>query len=180
MSALMNTESDTVTESPPEDPTRSIDYIHAQITDRLGIDCAEDPDPLIDLGDIAALAGLAKITPAQWRQRTKAGTARVPFPDPAPGVGLRFADKPMWRAVSQVLPYLIATENWPPENGARTMNRGPRSERTIGPKDKVTVQRLEVGRSDLAAKLKAKGLDDGKARTTRQWLYRLKKSTANA
>ena len=110
------------------DHDRTIREYHRIIKERLEIDCERDPDPLIDLPDIAELAGLAPGTPVQWRQRTRRGEAKHPFPEPAPGIGDRFADKPLWHAVSQVIPYLEETGNWPPGAGARPMTRGPRDQ----------------------------------------------------
>lgn len=99
---------------------------HRVIRERLGIDCAQDPDPLIDLPDVAELAGVQPGTPGQWRQRTKHGNATVPFPEQAPGLGERFPDKPLWHAVSQIIPYLERTGHWPPGTGARPDARGAR------------------------------------------------------
>jgi hypothetical protein len=103
-----------------------LEEIYDIIEERLSIDCDADPDPLIDLPQVADLGGLAKVTPVQMRQRTAAGRSRHPFPEPAPGVGSRFADKPMWHAVSQIVPFLKATGHWPPGAGARPTTRGPR------------------------------------------------------
>lgn len=103
---------------------------HAVIGERLEIDCSDEPDPVIDLQDIAELAGLAPGTPGQMRQRSKDGKGRVKFPDPAPGIGHRWPEKPLFRAVTGVIPYLEATGNWPPGAGARHTTRGPRRSRT--------------------------------------------------
>jgi hypothetical protein len=117
------------------DPTRKLEDIEpAQlkayykiIQQRLGIPCGpEDPDPIIDLKDIAELAGLAPDTPGQQRQRSKAGGGRVKFPAEAPGIGTRWAEKPLFHAVTGVIPYLEQTGNWPPGTGARPTTRGPR------------------------------------------------------
>lgn len=102
---------------------------HREIESRLSIDCREDPDPLIDLPDVATLAGVQPGTPGQWRQRTKRGQAAHAFPEPAPGIGERFEDKPLWYAVSQIIPYLERTGNWPPGAGARPKTRGRRINR---------------------------------------------------
>jgi hypothetical protein len=102
------------------------DY-HAIIRERLDIECGpDDPDPVIDLQDIAVLAGLAPGTPGQMRQRSKDGKGRVKFPDPARGIGERWPEKPLFPAVTGVIPYLEATGNWPPGAGARHTTRGPR------------------------------------------------------
>lgn len=117
------------------DATRKLEEIpadvlaeyHRIIEDRLDISCGnQDPDPLIDLQDIAALGGLASGTPGQMRQRSKDGKGRVKFPEPAPGIGTRWPEKPLFRAATAVIPYLEATGNWPPGAGARTTTRGPR------------------------------------------------------
>jgi hypothetical protein len=102
--------------------------IHRHIQERLGIDTQVDPDPLIDLPRIAKLAGLAPGTPGQQRQRSLAGKSRERFPDPDPIAGSRFEDKPMWKAVTDVVPYLMRTGNWPPEAGARHQTRGGKSD----------------------------------------------------
>jgi hypothetical protein len=112
----------------PETPAEDLAEYHRIIAERLGIDCEADPDPLIDLPQIADLGGLSKVTPVQMRQRTRHGRAKHPFPDPAPNEGSRFADKPLWRAVTQIIPYLQETGNWPPGAGARPLTRGPRKE----------------------------------------------------
>ena len=97
------------------------------IRERLGIDAGPtDPDPLVDLKDIAELAGLAPDTPGQQRQRSKSGGGRVKFPDEDPREGKRWEEKPLFRAVTGVIPYLEATGNWPPGAGARPTTRGPR------------------------------------------------------
>jgi hypothetical protein len=117
------------------DATRKLDDIPradlramwAVIKERLNIEAGpHDQDPLIDLKDIADLAGLAPGTPGQQRQRSARGEGRVKFPDVAPGIGERWPEKPLWRACTQVIPYLEATGNWPPGKGAREVTRGPR------------------------------------------------------
>lgn len=100
------------------------------IRERLGINAGpDDPDPLIDLGDIAELAGLSPDTPGQQRQRSKAGKGRVKFPAEDPRLGQRWEKKPLFRAVTGVIPYLEATGNWPPGSGARPLTRGKRGPR---------------------------------------------------
>lgn len=99
----------------------------------LGIDTETDPDPLIDLPMITLLAGVSKGTPEQWRARTRVALAGGPavrhlFPDPPPGVASRFPDKPMWHALSQVVPYLKRTQRWPPGRAGRPRRRMPRRE----------------------------------------------------
>lgn len=97
----------------------------------LGIDTGADPDPLIDLPMITLLAGVSKGTPEQWRVRTRLALAggpavRHPFPDPPPGVASRFPDKPMWHALSQIVPYLKRTKRWPPGRAGRPARRAIR------------------------------------------------------
>lgn len=101
------------------------------IRDRLpGINAGpSDPDPLLDLKDIAELSGLAPDTPGQQRQRSKAGGGRVKFPPEDPTLGERWPEKPLFRAVTGVIPYLKATGNWPPGAGARPTTRGVRGPR---------------------------------------------------
>lgn len=100
------------------------------IRERLGIEAGpNDPDPLVDLKNIADLAGLAPDTPGQQRQRSKQGGGKVKFPPEDPKVGERWAEKPLFRAVTGVIPYLEATGNWPPGSGARPTTRGPRGPR---------------------------------------------------
>jgi hypothetical protein len=117
------------------DATRTLDSyeleevtkLWAIIRERLGIDAGPgDPDPLVDLKDIAELAGLAPDTPGQQRQRSKAGGGKVKFPAEDPREGKRWEEKPLFRAVTAVIPYLEATGNWPPGSGARPTTRGPR------------------------------------------------------
>jgi hypothetical protein len=108
------------------EPARLRGY-YAVIKERLGIECGpDDPDPIIDLKDIAELADLAADTPGQQRQRSKAGGGRVKFPDEAPIIGKRWPEKPLFHAVTAVIPYLEVTGNWPPGAGARPTTRGPR------------------------------------------------------
>ena len=107
-------------------PAAELRGYHTIIEERLGIDCKDDPDPLIDLKDMAELAGLAPGTPGQMRHRSKDGHGKVVFPPQAPGIGERWPEKPLFRAVSDVIPYLEATGNWPPGAGARPSTRGPK------------------------------------------------------
>jgi len=102
------------------------------IRERLGIDAGpNDPDPLIDLKNIAHLSGLAEDTPGQQRQRSKQGGGKVKFPAEDPKLGERWPEKPLFRAVTAVIPYLEATGNWPPGSGARPTTRGPRGPRPV-------------------------------------------------
>ena len=126
------------------DATRTIDSYSLEelaahwtiIRERLGIEAGpSDPDPLIDLGDIAELAGLSPDTPGQQRQRSKAGKGRVKFPAEDAQLGQRWEKKPLFRAVTGVIPYLEATGNWPPGSGARPLTRGKR-----GPRRKKAVE----------------------------------------
>lgn len=94
----------------------------------LGIDTTADPDPLIDLPMITLLAGVSKGTPEQWRVRTRVAAhagqpVRVPFPPTPDGVASRFPDKPMWHALSQIVPYLKASRRWPPGRAGRPARR---------------------------------------------------------
>lgn len=115
-------------EAPPGFTPDELEEIYDIIEERLGIDCDADRDPLIDLPQIADLAGLARVTPVQMRQRTRTGQAKHPFPEPAPDMGTRYKDKPLWHAVSQIVPFLKETGHWPPGAGARPLTRGPRTE----------------------------------------------------
>jgi len=108
------------------EPAKLKEYYQV-IEERLGIVCGpQDPDPIIDLKDIAELADLAADTPGQQRQRSRAGGGRVKFPDEAPVIGKRWPEKPLFCAVTAVIPYLEETGNWPPGAGARPTTRGPR------------------------------------------------------
>lgn len=153
------------------------------ITERLGIDTDKDPDPWIDLPDVALLAGLSESTPTQWRQRTLDGSIRFPFPEPEPDtIGSRYPDKPLWPALSVVIPYLEVSGNWPPGAGARPMTRGKRKIENPSAKagDRVTLVQLKNEYPELAEKVAAAQLDDGKARRVGQWSYRLKNPPAAA
>jgi|SRR5882757_762570 len=96
----------------------------------IGIDTEAAPDPLIDLAQIAELAGLPKNTIEVWRQRSRPnytgkGKLRVPFPQPSRTASKEetgFLPKPRWRAISVVLPWLIDTRRWP-----RGVARRPRT-----------------------------------------------------
>jgi hypothetical protein len=121
-------------------PPEVLAEYHRNIRDRLKIDTTRDPDPLIDLTDIATLAGLTPKTPSVWRNRTKNGEIRHPFPEPGDPAGQRYEDKPLWRAVTEVIPYLETTGNWPPESGARPATRGVR-----GPQRRPRVRRTYPG-----------------------------------
>lgn len=98
------------------------------IKELLGLDTDADPDPLIDLPMIAKLAGVADGTPGQWVQRSKKGQLKRPFPKVADN---RYTDKPQWRAVSQVIPWLIDTHRWPPGAAGRPESRGPREQHSV-------------------------------------------------
>lgn len=149
------------------------------IRERLGIAAGpDDPDPLVDLKDIAELAGLAPDTPGQQRQRSKAGDGRVKFPAEDPKVGLRWEEKPLFRAVTGVIPYLEATGNWPPGAGARPTTRGPRQEwqrgahRTGEPMEqetRYTVKELEGVDLQLALKLRSAGRATSGRRSVDRW-----------
>lgn len=94
----------------------------------MGIDTAADPDPLIDLAQIAQLASFPgrtyqKNTVEVWRQRSRPtyrgkGKLLQPFPEPdriVPKEETGFLPKPKWRAVSTVLAWLIESRRWHPE-----------------------------------------------------------------
>lgn len=89
---------------------------------------ATESDPLIDLPQIADLAGVAKNTPMIWRQRSRKnytgpGALKRPFPEPDDP---RYPDKPQWR-LSTVLRWLVGTRRWPRGAVARPETRGSRS-----------------------------------------------------
>lgn len=85
-------------------------------------------DRMIGLNQIAAVAGVAKGTPIQWRQRTARGELTGDKAFPEPDDQETFPDKPMWR-ISTVVNYLIATRRWPPGAAGRPESRGPRGPR---------------------------------------------------
>lgn len=107
-----------------EDWNTALKFIRAQFA----VD-PNDQNPLIDLPQIAELAGVAKNTPMIWRQRSRVdytgpGKLKVPFPTPDDE---RYADKPQWRLLT-VLGWLVGTRRWPRGAVARPETRGPRSE----------------------------------------------------
>lgn len=114
---------------PPPPQVTSADWAAALgfIRDKFDIG-QEDLDPLIDLPQVAALAGVAQNTPMIWRQRSRPdyagpGKLQVPFPPPD---DTRYRDKPQWR-LSTALGWLVGTRRWPRGAVARPETRGPRA-----------------------------------------------------
>lgn len=154
------------------------------IREDLGIDPHSGPGhhlgPLIDMADIATLSHMSPHAAAMARQRTAAGRARRPFPQPDPDEGSRFADKPLWRAY-EVLDYYVATENWPLGSKARGQigargNRPPVSR----PEEKVNWSTLYRKDRALAEQIKNARLNDGSRRSPEQWKWRLDNATRAA
>jgi len=146
-----------------------------EIRERLQIEPGGHPDgPLIDLRDVALLGDLAPTTPGMARQRTRRGVARHPFPDPDPDEGLRWSDKPLFRAYL-ICDYFGETGNWPPGKAARPAQRHPRKapKTPAAPDDeKITWTRLREKDPELADKIKAAKLNDGARRSPEQWKHR--------
>lgn len=108
----------------PEEWAHALAFIRASFP----ID-PDERDPLIDLPQIADLAGVARNTPMIWRQRSRedyTGPGKLKKPFPAPD-DTRYTDKPQWR-LSTVLGWLVGTRRWPRGAVARPETRGPRSE----------------------------------------------------
>jgi len=95
---------------------------------QMGIDTAADPDPLIDLAQIATLASFPgrsyqKNTVEVWRQRSRPtyrgkGKLLQPFPEPdiiVPKAETGFLDKPKWRAITTIVAWLIEARRWHPD-----------------------------------------------------------------
>lgn len=96
----------------------------------LGVDRAQlQGDRMISLNQVAQVAGVAKGTPIQWRQRTAKGelVGAKAFPDPDDD--LTFPDKPLWK-LSTIVNHLRDTNRWPPGAAGRPSARGPRGHRT--------------------------------------------------
>lgn len=85
-------------------------------------------DRYISLNQVAQVAGVAKGTPIQWRQRTAKGEleGKKAFPDPDDPDS--FPDKPLW-LLSTIVNHLIDTNRWPPGAAGRPSARGPRGPR---------------------------------------------------
>lgn len=107
------------------------DYRNA-IKERLGIDTARIERPLISLEDISTLAGVARGTPGQWRQRSKAGSMKPPMPEPVPYGDGSAAHMPQWDAIL-LCSWLDEAGRWPPGTAARITTRGPRGPRVRRP-----------------------------------------------
>lgn len=158
------------------DPVQLAQYVEA-IQDRLGLeeDATWTADgPLIDLRDVALLGGLAVGTPSMARQRTAQGRARVAFPDPDPAEGMRWPDKPLFRAYV-ILDYFQATGNWPLGQAARPALRHPRTAPMpprARPEDKITWTKLCEVEPELAERIKTAKLNDGSRRSPEQWRHR--------
>lgn len=87
-----------------------------------------DGNRMVSLNQVAQIAGVAKGTPIQWRQRTAKGelVGKKAFPEPDdPDT---FPDKPMWR-LDTIVNHLIDTNRWPPGAAGRPSARGPRGPR---------------------------------------------------
>lgn len=151
---------------------------HAIIKERLNIDCTNDPDPLIDLRDMAALAGLSPSTTGQQRQRSKDGLGKVRFPGEDPVLGTRWPEKPLFRAVTAVIPYLEATGNWPPEAGARPSARGKRDETAKPNEPKYTFAELRKEAPRTYHKIRRAEIGTSGRRTLARWKAALNKAAA--
>lgn len=146
------------------------------IRERLHIETwiAHEDGPLIDLKDIATLGGLAPGTPGMARQRTAKGTATVPFPDPDEDEGMRWEDKPLFRAYT-VMDYFRATGNWPLGQAARPAQRKKREAPKTppaAPAEKMNWTELCDADPRLAASIHTAGLNDGNRRSVKQWQHR--------
>jgi hypothetical protein len=82
-------------------------------------------DRMVSLNQIAKVAGVAKGTPIQWRQRTLRGELEGVKAFPDPDDPDTFPDKPMW-LLSTVVNHLIANRKWPPGAAGRPAARGAR------------------------------------------------------
>lgn len=176
----------------PAPPTWTVDeeleaYDRA-LMDRLGLtrqeidESDEGTGPLITLSQIATLGGLARNTPGAARQRTLRGLAKVAFPDPDEAMLRRMPDKPLFPSY-KVLDYFIATGNWPLGQAARLAQRHPRptpKAPAAAAADKITFTTLEEVDPELAAQVRAKGLNDGARRSPEQWRHRVRTSLRRA
>lgn len=107
-------------------PTEEVAAALSFLRTELGLD---EHDPLISSPQIAQLAGVAKNTPMIWRARSRPeysgpGKLRNPFPPPD---DTRYSDKPQWRAISSVLPWLWTEGKLPRGSVAREATRGVRA-----------------------------------------------------
>lgn len=85
-------------------------------------------DRYVSLNQIAMVAGVAKGTPIQWRQRTLRGELEGPKAFPEPDDPDTFPDKPMWK-LSTIVNHLIKARKWPPGAAGRPAARGARGAR---------------------------------------------------
>lgn len=85
-------------------------------------------DRMVSLNQIALVAGVAKGTPIQWRQRTLRGELVEEKAFPEPDDPDTFPDKPMWR-LSTIVNHLIRARKWPPGAAGRPAARGERGQR---------------------------------------------------
>lgn len=105
------------TEDERDAQRRQREQFRAVVAERLG---RTEKDPMIDLREVAILADVSPNTPPQWRQRARTAreTRGVRRPFPAPD-NPEHPDKPLWRAVSTICPWLDETRRWPPGSTAR-------------------------------------------------------------
>lgn len=95
----------------------------------LGVDRQQlHGDRMISLNQVAQVAGVAKGTPIQWRQRTAKGELVGDKAFPEPDDPDSFPDKPLWK-LSTIVNHLIKGRKWPPGSAGRPSARGPRGPR---------------------------------------------------
>jgi hypothetical protein len=144
------------------------------LTELFGIDTTDDPDPLIDIPMIAELAGVAPGTPDAWRQRTRSGMERIPFPEPGDH---RYKDKPQWYAITQVIQgFLLPSGRWPRGHIGRAGTR-------VSDADRLDYAQLALADQELALEIARFGAIDGKRRSLqgwRGWRTRAKRATQAA
>lgn len=107
-------------------PTEEVAAALVFLRNELGL---SESDPLISLRQIAAMAGVAPNTPTIWRARSRPeytgpGKMRRPFPAPD---DTRYPDKPQWRAIGSVLPWLWTEGKLPRGSVGRPETRGART-----------------------------------------------------
>lgn len=130
------------------------------LNELFGIDTTDDPDPLIDIPMIAKLADVAPGTPDAWRQRTRSGGERIPFPEPGDA---RYKDKPQWFAITQVIEsFLLPSGRWPRGSIGRVGTR-------ITDADRLTYAELALTDEELALEIARLGAIDGKRRSIQGW-----------